>query len=98
MKQNLFINVSYSAQIVAIHWHLCSVQVVKNKCAAPFKLSEFDILFDSGINTLGCLVDAAEKIEVLNKKGAWYSYNEANIGHGREKTIAKLQEDTHLRQ
>ena len=71
-------------------------QVVKNKVAPPFQICEFDILFGSGISTLGCLIDAAEKTGIVKRRGAWYSYNEKNIGQGREKTMLALTEDPDL--
>ena len=69
---------------------------MKNKCAAPYKLAEFDILFGSGISGAGCILDAAEAVDVIQKKGSWYSYNETNLGQGREKTLAVLQENPEL--
>ena len=75
---------------------LCSLQVVKNKCAAPYKVAEFDIMFGSGISTLGCLLDAAESTSVVQRKGSWYSYGERKLGQGREKTMAILAEDADL--
>lgn len=50
----------------------CSLQIVKNKCAAPYKLAEFDILFGSGISSEGCTLDAAEAVGVVSRKGSWY--------------------------
>ena len=75
-----------------------SLQVVKNKVAAPFKIAEFDIMFASGVNRLGSIVEAAEKVGVLKRKGAWYSYNDTNIGQGKDKTVIKLQEDQALKE
>lgn len=48
------------------------LQIVKNKCAAPYKLAEFDILFGSGISSEGCTLDAAEAVGVISRKGSWY--------------------------
>jgi recombination protein RecA len=72
------------------------VKVVKNKVAPPFRVCEFDILFGSGISHAGCLVDAAEAAGVITKKGAWYSYGDANLGQGREKTVAALSDNAAL--
>ena len=76
---------------------MLALQVVKNKCAPPFKICEFDIYFASGISAAGCIIDAAEKIGILSRKGAWYSYNGQNIGHGKEKTVVVLSQDKDLR-
>lgn len=60
------------------------VKVVKNKVAAPFKVAEFDIMFNEGISTAGDLIDLAVKYEQVVKSGAWYSYKDEKIGQGRE--------------
>jgi len=60
------------------------VKVVKNKIAAPFKVAEFDIMFNEGISTAGDLIDLAVKYEQVVKSGAWYSYKDEKIGQGRE--------------
>jgi recombination protein RecA len=68
------------------------VKVAKNKVAPPFRIAEFDIIFGKGISTLGCLVDLAEEMSIIVRKGAWYSYQGENIGQGRDNTI-KYMED-----
>jgi len=60
------------------------VKVVKNKVAPPFKLAEFDIMYGEGISKEGCLVDIGTLFEVINKSGAWYSYNDLRLGQGRD--------------
>jgi recombination protein RecA len=60
------------------------VKVVKNKVAAPFKVAEFDIMFNEGISTAGDLIDLAVKFEQVVKSGSWYSYKDEKIGQGRE--------------
>jgi recombination protein RecA len=60
------------------------VKVVKNKVAAPFKVAEFDIMFNEGISVAGDLVDLAVKHGLVLKAGAWYSYKDEKIGQGRE--------------
>lgn len=74
------------------------MQIVKNKVAAPFKIAEFDILFNSGVNILGSLIDAAEKLGIIVRKGAWYSYNDSNLAQGKEKVLEKLLAEPGLRQ
>jgi recombination protein RecA len=61
-----------------------TVKVVKNKIAPPFKVAEFDIIFNEGISYEGDLLDLAAKHSVVRKAGAFYSYNEQVIGQGRD--------------
>lgn len=68
------------------------VKVVKNKIAPPFRIAEFDIIFGSGISSLGCILDIAEETNIIVRKGAWYSYNGDNIGQGRDNTIKYMEE------
>jgi len=64
------------------------VKVVKNKIAAPFEIVELDIMFGTGIDQIGCLVDAAEEIGVLVRKGSWYYDAEGNnLAQGRSRVI-----------
>ena len=60
------------------------VRVTKNKVAPPFRETEFDIIFGKGISRTGELVDAAADAGIIEKKGAWYSYNGSNIAQGRD--------------
>lgn len=69
------------------------VKVAKNKVAPPFRIAEFDIIFGQGISRLGCLVDLAEQTGVINRKGAWYSYNGDNIGQGRDNSVRYIEEN-----
>jgi len=68
---------------VSIGKHV-KVKVVKNKVAAPFKIAEFDIMFNEGISTAGDVLDLAVKHNLVEKSGAWYAYKEGKIGQGRE--------------
>ena len=69
------------------------VKVVKNKIAAPFKQAEFQILYGEGINFLGELVDLGVKEKLIEKAGAWYSYNGDKIGQGKANAISWLKEN-----
>ncbi len=60
------------------------VKVVKNKVAPPFKVVEFDIMFGSGISRTGELIDYGVKMDIIDKAGAWFSYNDSKIGQGKE--------------
>ena len=60
------------------------VKVVKNKVAPPFKLAEFDIIYGEGISKIGDMLDLAVDLDIVEKSGAWYSYNGERIGQGRE--------------
>lgn len=72
------------------------VKVVKNKIAPPFKEAEFDIMYGEGISRIGELVDLAVKADVIQKAGAWFSYNGERLGQGRENVKILLTENTEL--
>lgn len=75
------------------------VKVTKNKMAPPFRTAEFDILFNEGISRTGSAIDIATELNIIDKKGAWFSYNGERLGQGREavreqfKTNSKLLEE-----
>lgn len=69
------------------------VKVVKNKIAPPFKEAEFDIMFGKGISREGDILDLAAKENIIEKSGAWYAYNGAKIGQGRENAKNYLREN-----
>ena len=73
------------------------VKVVKNKCAPPFRQTEFDIMYGEGISFEGDLLDLAVTANIVEKSGAWYSYGDERIGQGRENTKAYLKEYTDTR-
>lgn len=74
------------------------VKVVKNKVAAPFKAVNLDILFGSGIDRFGCILDAAQDLGVLERKGSWYAYKGKNIAQGRIGIVDLLKQDEELGQ
>ena len=73
------------------------VKVVKNKVAPPFKNTEFDIMYGEGISYEGDLLDLAVQADIVNKMGAWYSYNKEKIGQGRENAKRYLQDNENVR-
>ncbi|MGF1530589.1 MAG: recombinase RecA [Puniceicoccaceae bacterium] len=70
------------------------VKVVKNKIAPPFTECEFDIMYNEGISRTGSVIDLGVELKILEKKGAWISYNGDLIGQGREAAKAFLKENT----
>lgn len=72
------------------------IKVVKNKIAPPFKEAEFDIMFGQGISREGDILDLAANEGIIVKSGAWYAYNEAKIGQGRENAKVFLKENPHI--
>ena len=69
------------------------VKVVKNKVAPPFREAEFDIIYGKGISKIGNIVDVAVNLDIINKAGAWFSYNGDKIAQGRENTKAYLEKN-----
>lgn len=69
------------------------VRVVKNKVAPPFKQAEFDIMYGEGISTAGDLLDLGVQTDVVDKSGAWYSFDNERIGQGRENVKSFLKEN-----
>jgi len=72
------------------------VKVVKNKVAPPFKTTEFDIMYGEGISYEGDLLDLAVQADIVNKMGAWYSFNKEKIGQGKENAKRYLQDNENV--
>ena len=72
------------------------VKVVKNKVSPPFKQAEFQIIYNKGINRLGELIDLASDADIIEKSGAWYSYNGERIGQGKANAVEFLHENSKL--
>jgi len=72
------------------------VKVVKNKVAPPFQKAEFDIMYGQGVSRSGELLDLAVNMEVVSKKGSWFSYGETRLGQGRDAVKQLLQDNPEL--
>lgn len=72
------------------------VKVAKNKMAPPFRIAEFDILFNEGISQAGSLIDLGTEYGVIDKKGAWFSYEGKRLGQGRESVRTELKSNEAL--
>ena len=72
------------------------VKVVKNKLAPPFKVAEFDMIFGKGISREGCLLDLALKFDLIQKTGAWFSYQGEKIGQGKENAKEYLAQNPQI--
>ena len=72
------------------------VKVVKNKVAPPFREAEFDIMYGEGVSREGNILDVATELDIVQKSGAWYSYNDTRLGQGRENAKDFLKEHPEL--
>lgn len=72
------------------------VRVVKNKVAPPFRTAEFDIMYNEGISKVGDVLDLATQLEVIQKRGAFFSYGDVRIGQGRENAKEFLRQNADL--
>ncbi len=74
------------------------VRVIKNKVAAPFRSAEFDIMYNEGISKSGDILDLGTALEVIDKRGSFYSYNDQRLGQGREASKNFLSQNLEIRQ
>ncbi|MCM8526872.1 MAG: recombinase RecA [Lentisphaeraceae bacterium] len=72
------------------------VKMVKNKLAPPFKVAEFDIMFNEGISRTGSILDVASDYGIVSKRGSWYSFGEQQLGQGREQAKDAIKADPKL--
>ena len=72
------------------------VKVAKNKLAPPFRIAEFDILFNEGISRTGAVIDIGTEMNIIEKKGAWFSYKGQRLGQGREAVREELKKNPKL--
>jgi recombination protein RecA len=72
------------------------VRVVKNKVAAPFRTAEFDIMYNEGISKVGDILDLGSELDVINKRGAFYSFGDVRLGQGRENSKEFLQQNPEM--
>lgn len=75
-----------------------NIKVVKNKVAPPFKTASLDIMYGEGISKEGEIIDIASDLEIINRSGAWYSYNGEKIGQGKENTKLYLKNNPDLKE
>ena len=74
------------------------VKVIKNKMAPPFRVAEFDIMYNEGISKVGSLLDVAADMGILEKRGSWYSFDGIQLGQGRDQTKQVLTDDPELQE
>ncbi len=72
------------------------VRVVKNKVAPPFRTAEFDIMYNEGISKVGDLIDLATQLEIVDKRGAFFSYGDTRLGQGRENSKEFLRQNPEM--
>ncbi|MCS7461820.1 recombinase RecA [Paenibacillus doosanensis] len=72
------------------------VKVVKNKMAPPFKQADIDLMYGEGISREGSIIDIGTEMDIVQKSGAWYSYNNDRLGQGRENAKQFLKENPHI--
>ena len=72
------------------------VKIMKNKVAPPFKVAEFDIMYNEGISKVGNIIDVGVKESIVQKSGAWFSYNDIRLGQGRENAKKYFEENPEI--
>ena len=72
------------------------VRVVKNKVAPPFRVAEFDIMYNEGISKVGGVLDLGVEMGMIDKRGSYYSYGELRLGQGRENAKVYFRENPEL--
>ncbi len=73
------------------------IKVVKNKVAPPFRVAEVDIMYGEGISKEGEIIDMGSELDIVQKSGSWYSYNDERVGQGRENAKLYLKENKEIR-
>lgn len=73
------------------------IKVVKNKVAPPFRTADVDIMYGEGISKEGEIIDLGSELDIIQKSGSWYSYNEERLGQGRENAKQFLKENPEIR-
>jgi recombination protein RecA len=72
------------------------VRVVKNKVAPPFRTAEFDIMYNEGISKIGDVLDLGSDLDIIEKRGSWYSYGDTRLGQGRENAKEFLHQNEEM--
>ena len=80
----------------AVLGNRAKVKVVKNKMAPPFRVAEFDIMYNEGISKIGSILDVATDLGFLEKRGSWFSFEGEQLGQGRDQTKALLASNPEL--
>ncbi|MBO7329382.1 MAG: recombinase RecA [Lentisphaeria bacterium] len=82
----------------AVTGNRARVKVVKNKMAPPFKVAEFDIMYNEGISKTGSILDVATDMGIIEKRGSWFSFDGEQLGQGRDQTKVVLADNPELQQ
>ena len=80
----------------AVTGNRARVKVIKNKMAPPFKVAEFDIMYNEGISKTGSILDVATDMGIVEKRGSWFSFDGEQLGQGRDQTKALLASNPEL--